>query len=115
MIGFDLLLAGLMTMTLKTDELLERLLQLAQDLYTESAELSETESELQLWYNRGYADGMVRRINDLGYRQEVSSVLGPLAEKLSDEQRFLPWGKAYQHGFEVGEREAIEVLGEKNR
>ncbi|MEJ2620452.1 MAG: hypothetical protein P8163_09365 [Candidatus Thiodiazotropha sp.] len=101
-------------MTLTNNELLERLLQLAQDLYAESAELSETESELQLWYNRGYADGMVRRIKDLGYRQAVSEALGPVTETLSDEQRFLPWGKAYRHGFEVGEQETIEVLGEKN-
>ncbi|MCG7868637.1 MAG: hypothetical protein B6D70_07715 [gamma proteobacterium symbiont of Stewartia floridana] len=101
-------------MTLKNEDLLGRLLQLAQDLYAETAELSETESELQLWYNRGYADGMTRQIRDLGYAGQVAEVLGSVAESISEEQQFLPWGKAYRHGFEVGERETIEVLGEKN-
>ncbi|ODB94206.1 hypothetical protein A3194_06070 [Candidatus Thiodiazotropha endoloripes] len=101
-------------MTQKNQDLLGRLLQLAQDLYAETAELSETESELQLWYNRGYADGMIRRISDLGYARQVAEALGTVGETIGEEQRLLPWGKAYRHGFEVGERETIEVLGEKN-
>jgi hypothetical protein len=102
-------------MNLTSEDLLKRLLRLAQDLYAETAELSETESELQLWYNRGYADGMVRCIKDLGFSRQLSETLASVGEAISDEQRFLPWGKAYQHGFEVGERETIEVLGEISR
>jgi hypothetical protein len=93
-----------------TEDLLPRLLQLVQDLYEETTALSETESELQLWYNRGYADGMVSRMRELGYRQEVIDALGSGEDTIGDEHRFLPWGKAYRHGFKMGEQETLEVL-----
>jgi hypothetical protein len=102
-------------MNLTTEERLKRLLQLAQELDRESADLCETESDLQLWYNRGYADGMVQRLSDLGYAPEVDKALGRERVRISAEQRFLPWGKAYWHGYEMGEQETFEVLGEKNR
>lgn len=98
-----------------TNDRLQKLLQLVRDLYAETSDLSETESELQLWYNRGYADGMVSRMRLLGYAHEVSEVLGAGGETISDQHRFLPWGKAYRHGFEMGEQETFEVLEEKNR
>ncbi|MES9942539.1 MAG: hypothetical protein ABW104_16785 [Candidatus Thiodiazotropha sp. 6PLUC2] len=97
-----------------TEDRFQRLLHLAGDLYAETSVLSETESELQLWYNRGYADGMASRMRLLGYQHEVNEALGCGGETISDEQRFLPWGKAYRHGFEMGEKETLEVLGEKN-
>ncbi|MES9833730.1 MAG: hypothetical protein ABW157_20090 [Candidatus Thiodiazotropha sp. LLP2] len=97
-----------------TEDRIQRLLQLAQDLYAETSGLSETESELQLWYNRGYADGMTSRMRGLGYEDEVSKILGSGGEAISDERRFLPWGKAYRHGFEMGEKETFEVLGENS-
>jgi hypothetical protein len=98
-----------------SEDLLPRLLQLALDLYEETTGLPETESELQLWYNRGYADGMVSRMRALGYQREVNDALGPGEDTISDEHRFLPWGKAYRHGFEMGEQETLEVLEDKKR
>ena len=98
-----------------TENVLPRLLQVVRDLYAETVGLSETESELQLWYNRGYADGMVSGMKDLGYTREISEAIDAEVDSVSDENRFLPWGKAYQHGFETGEKETLEVLEEKNQ
>ncbi|MEJ2610937.1 MAG: hypothetical protein P8179_12850 [Candidatus Thiodiazotropha sp.] len=96
-----------------TENVLPKLLQTARNLYEETAALDETDSELQLWYNRGYADGMVSSMKRLGYDKEVSEVIDPQMESPVGENRFLPWGKAYQHGFEMGEKESSEVLEEK--
>ncbi|MCU7862005.1 MAG: hypothetical protein KZQ86_19755 [Candidatus Thiodiazotropha sp. (ex Lucinoma kastoroae)] len=82
-------------------DVLQRLLQVVQvvqDLYTETAVLSEGESELQLWYNRGYA----QQVDTVGATGDRSLVVG---------QALLPWGKAYRHGFNQGEKETAEVLG----
>jgi hypothetical protein len=89
---------------------LQRLLQLVQQLYAETEGLVESESDLQLWYNRGYANGMVRVLRD---RHQLERLAG-LVELDPDDwlagQEFLPWGKAYRHGFEMGEKETREVL-----
>ena len=93
---------------------LPRLLRAVRDLYAETADLSQTEDDLQLWYNRGYADGMVSSMKVLGYASEVEAVINPKVVSVSQENRFLPWGKAYQHGFEMGEKETLEVLEGNN-
>ncbi|MCU7869267.1 MAG: hypothetical protein KZQ98_12135 [Candidatus Thiodiazotropha sp. (ex Lucinoma borealis)] len=94
-------------------EVLQRLLQVVQDLYSETAVLSEGESELQLWYNRGYADGMISAMRILGYAQQVDTVGVTGDRSLVVGQELLPWGKAYRHGFNQGEKETAEVLQEK--
>ncbi|MCU7932689.1 MAG: hypothetical protein KZQ90_17965 [Candidatus Thiodiazotropha sp. (ex Codakia rugifera)] len=94
-------------------DVLQRLLQVVQNLYTETADLTEGESELQLWYNRGYADGMVSAMRALGYAQQIDAVDAPGDSALVAGQALLPWGKAYRHGFDQGEKETAEVLQEK--
>ena len=90
---------------------LQRLLQLVAELYGESSQLSPQDADLQLWYNRGYADGMVKALGSLGYRRELADIAAGSDLSLSDAERFLPWGKAYKHGLEMGERETLDVLG----
>lgn len=91
-------------------QLVERLLQVADNLYAETAELSEEDTDLQLWYNRGYADGMIKAMTALGYVGELASLKAAGGPSPSGAESFLPWGKAYRHGKEIGERETHEVL-----
>ncbi|MBL3527626.1 MAG: hypothetical protein JMN27_08850 [gamma proteobacterium endosymbiont of Lamellibrachia anaximandri] len=92
------------------DTITARLLQLLQRLYAESDGLTESDGDLQLWYNRGYANGMIRALRDLGYAEQISRTVDADSEKRITGQELLPWGKAYLHGFEMGEKETREVL-----
>ena len=92
--------------------LLERLLPVVVGLYDETAGLAQGDGDLQLWYNRGYADGMARMFRELGYAAELAARVDTVPLELDDAASFLPWGKAYRHGFEMGERETREALAE---
>ncbi|WP_043108380.1 hypothetical protein [endosymbiont of unidentified scaly snail isolate Monju] len=91
-------------------ELLEQLCALVRELRTGSADFLEHHEDGQHWYNRGYANGMLRALRDL---------LGedcPCGEALDDEaelqpHRVMAWGKAYGHGEAMGERETHEITG----
>jgi hypothetical protein len=93
-----------------SEEIFQRLLQVVQDLYRETASLTENDSEPQLWYNRGYADGMVEAMLSSGYASRLEAAGVVVDNSLISSQEFLPWGKAYRHGFEMGEKETGEVL-----
>jgi len=93
-----------------TQAIVQRLLQLVQQLYAETEGLVESESDLQLWYNRGYANGMLKELRARGYEQQLAGLVAADAEDYQADQGFLPWGKAYWHGFEMGENECREVL-----
>ncbi|MDJ0806726.1 MAG: hypothetical protein QNJ78_07815 [Gammaproteobacteria bacterium] len=89
---------------------LQRLLLLVQELYAETAGLVASESDLQLWYNRGYENGMIHVLRAKGHGQRLHGLVDIDPQDLLSDQQFLPWGKAYQHGFEMGEQETREVL-----
>ncbi|WP_316367989.1 hypothetical protein [Candidatus Thiodiazotropha sp. CDECU1] len=93
-----------------SEDIFQRLLQVIQDLYAETASLTENDSELQLWYNRGYADGMVEAMRAAGFGPQLAAAGVATDKSLISGQEFLPWGKAYRHGFEMGEKETGEVL-----
>ncbi len=95
------------------EALFERLLPVAIDLYSETAALSQGDGDLQLWYNRGYADGMVKAMRRLGYADRLDGAAIPAPLTIGEAEAFLPWGKAYRHGFEMGENETLEALGGK--
>ena len=88
----------------------QRLLEVVRNLYAETEGLHAGEGDLQLWYNRGYADGMLRvlRASDAG--DQLTDLAGIEPEGIISGQEFLPWGKAYRHGLEMGEKESREVL-----
>ena len=90
---------------------LQRLLQLVAELYDECGQLSTEDEDLQSWYNRGYADGMVKALTQLGFGRELADLIPAEPLSLSDAECFLPWGKAHTHGLEMGERETLDVLG----
>jgi hypothetical protein len=89
---------------------LQRLLQLLQQLYAETADLAQSESDLQLWYNRGYANGMIRVLREKNHLEPLLELIEVDPDDYLAGQEFLPWGKAYRHGFEMGEKETGEVL-----
>ena len=90
--------------------ILQRLLLLVQELYAETEGLVEGEGELQLWYNRGYANGMLKALRSQGQGDRLAGLVTADPEDYQVGQEFLPWGKAYWHGFGMGENECREAL-----
>ncbi len=94
--------------------ILASLIELLRELYGETDGFLEHQGDAQLWYNRGYANGMVSALRELGYgdslpRDLVYDLDGNTRDQVA-EQGLLPWGRAYAHGVDVGRRETFEVL-----
>lgn len=88
---------------------IDQLAALVEQLYVESENYSENPSDVQLWYNRGYANGIVSFLNARGHTEKINH-LKLDAEDLYYGQQVMEWHKAYHHGFEMGLRESGEVL-----
>jgi hypothetical protein len=94
----------------RSEGVLPQLLTLLCDLYEDTEGFAERTDDAQLWYNRGYANGVAEALGDLGFRPAVESVIEPDARDVVTGQELLPWGKAYAHGLEMGRRETFEVM-----
>jgi hypothetical protein len=81
------------------------------DLYEDTEGFVERTDDAQLWYNRGYANGMIEALTQLGFRSHLEGVIEPDAADVAAGHALLPWGKAYAHGHEMGQRETHEVMG----
>ncbi len=94
------------------DPLINRLLELARELVDGSEDYLDRQDDPQLWYNRGYANGMVAALHALGYSEQVDALkMGPDGYDAARDQAHLPWGKAYEHGREMGISETYEITG----
>ncbi len=91
-------------------DILNQLLALLAELTRDSEGYLEREDDSQLWYNRGYANGMAAALTALGHGEAVARTIEPDPYDRARDQQHLPWGKAYEHGREMGERETHEVL-----
>jgi hypothetical protein len=91
-------------------DILRQLLDLLVRLYDETDGFADNPGDAQLWYNRGYANGMVRALTELGQREAVEQRISPDAEDVIAGHEVMPWGKAYRHGADTGFRETFEVL-----
>jgi len=91
-------------------EIADKLINLLERLYGETAAYLDDQSDSQLWYNRGYANGMVAALRAKGYADRLAARLQTDPDGLHQEDRFMAWTKAYHHGFEMGEKETLEVL-----
>jgi hypothetical protein len=89
---------------------LSQLLELIIDLYEESESFLEETGDGQLWYNRGYANGVIDGLTQLGYAPQVHTVVSPDPDDVISGHELLPWGKAYAHGLEKGRQETFEVM-----
>ncbi len=104
---------GFRVMSQDQDVLLSKLFALIRRLYADTEDMLDNPTEQQLWYDRGYANGMVQALRKLGYGERLQGQLQPDPEDLIAGHEPLVWGKAYVHGLEVGMRETHEVLGRK--
>jgi hypothetical protein len=87
---------------------IEKLAGLVERLYEETEEYIDNPSDAQLWYNRGYANGVVAYFRANGFVKKLNHL--KLDEPgLHEKQQVMEWHKAYHHGFEMGERESGEV------
>lgn len=94
-----------------TEIKLERLLALIERLQVETESFFDQPEQEQLWYNRGYANGMIGALQVLGYGDALAGRVSADATDLLVGCELLSWGRAYLHGQEMGERELHEVLG----
>jgi len=91
-------------------ELLDQLNILIDKLRDESSHFQDSHEDTQQWYNRGYANGMVRGLIVVLKKQQ------PNGYSLDDDSflqghEVMAWGKAYRHGEQVGEKEIYEITG----
>jgi hypothetical protein len=93
-----------------TQTVLPQLLELICDLYDDSRDFLDRTDDPQLWYNRGYANGMIHALDLLGYARHVAGALEPDAQDRIDVNEALSWGKAYHHGWAMGQKETFEVM-----
>ena len=89
---------------------IDKLVGLVDRLYLETEDYIQNPSDAQLWYNRGYANGVVAYLTAQGFAGKLSHLSLDAADIHQGEQ-FMEWQKAYHHGFEMGERESGEVAG----
>jgi len=87
---------------------IDKLTGMVERLYNETEEYLDNPSDAQLWYNRGYANGMVAYFRKNGFIEKLSH-LTLEAEDVLKNECIMEWHKAYHHGFEMGERESAEV------
>jgi len=87
---------------------IDKLAGLVERLYDETADYSNNPSDAQLWYNRGYANGVAAYFQAQGFSQKLDHLNLDAADVYKGEQ-IMEWHKAYHHGFEMGERESAEV------
>ena len=90
---------------------LQRLLGIVERLYEETAGFQENGDNQQHWYNRGYANGIVEQLGQLGYRDYIERHTVPDPPDIIVGHEIWAWGKAYIHGIEVGKKETSEVIG----
>ena len=96
-------------------DILDQLGGLLRQLYAESDGFLERQDDAQLWYNRGYANGMAEALRDLGHGPAVPQDLAldidaPDIRDALAAASLMPWGRAYAHGVEMGRKETFEVL-----
>jgi len=104
---------GVLSHTNYSDEqlvVLQKLIGIVDSLYLETAGFLDNGDNQQHWYNRGYANGIVLQLGNLGYADWVEDNVVPDPEDIIAGHEFWAWGKAYQHGMETGMKETTDVI-----
>ncbi len=92
------------------DELIEQLLALIDSLHAETRGFLDDPGDQQVWYNRGYANGMLSALKRLGLGDRLGGRLVDADDALAAHLA-MPWGRAYRHGEAMGRRETHEITG----
>lgn len=95
-------------------ELLQRLTQLVDRLYRETEGFADQPEAEQLWYNRGYANGIVACLQARSYPIELARDLVLDDDLQMTQFAVFRWGQAYRHGFELGEQETEQAFAHFN-
>lgn len=90
--------------------IVRQLLDLLAGLYHETAGFADNPGDAQLWYNRGYANGMVKALYQLKQAEAVTRRIHPDPDDIIAGHEVMAWGRAYLHGMETGYRETFEIL-----
>jgi len=90
---------------------LDQLINVVTELHTETSDFLNEADDQQQWYNRGYANGVVHALDDLGYAEYLAQKVNRDPTDIIKDHKMMPWGQAYQHGFEMGDKETREVIG----
>ena len=85
-----------------------RLADLANELMQSSDQFLDQPNDLQLWYNRGYANGILNALAQADIK--IEGLEKPDPEHLWSAHRFMAWGQAFIHGQTKGHSEACEIL-----
>jgi hypothetical protein len=91
-------------------DLITQLLDLLVELTGDSEDYLDRQDDPQLWYNRGYANGMAAALSEQGLSARIAERVDADPYEAARDQSHLPWGKAYEHGREKGYAEAVDVL-----
>lgn len=98
-----------------TTSVLTQLIELVQDLYGKTEGFLDHQDDAQLWYDRGYANGMLLALRALGRGDALPQALVPDPDGEAwariAAQALTPWGRAHAHGLEMGRKETFEILG----
>ena len=87
---------------------IDKLVGLVSHLYGESDGYINNPADAQLWYNRGYANGVVAYLRAHGHLEKLQGLVLDEPDVHQNDQ-VMAWFKAYHHGFEMGEKESAEV------
>ena len=85
-----------------------RLAELADELMRDSSGFLEQPDNLQLWYNRGYANGILSAFEQANIK--IEGLVNPDPDDQWSEYRFLAWGQAFIHGRTKGRDETHKIL-----
>lgn len=91
-------------------DIVSKLSELVIELYNETADYQDNPSDAQLWYNRGYANGVVDALKEKNLADALAGFINLDEANLYAGESIMEWHKAYHHGFDMGQKEAIEVL-----
>ncbi|VAW58251.1 hypothetical protein MNBD_GAMMA11-2824 [hydrothermal vent metagenome] len=87
-----------------------QLVELLARLYSETEGYIDNPADAQLWYNRGYANGIAAFLVAQGLSEKLSHLALDEAD-IHQKDGVMEWFKAYHHGFEMGRHESAEVYG----
>jgi hypothetical protein len=91
-------------------DIVNKLSELVIELYNETADYQDNPADAQLWYNRGYANGVVDALKAKKQADAMAAFIDLDEANLYAGESVMEWHKAYHHGFEMGQKEALEVL-----
>jgi len=87
---------------------IDKLVVLVEKLHSETNDYIDNSADAQLWYNRGYSNGIVAYLIENNFADKLEH-LALDNDGLYNNDHIMEWHKAYHHGFEMGVKESLEI------